>query len=140
MRNLISFLIYLTLFISIISCRDDIIEPGNFAGNYNSPIQENERNYYSLVINAKDLSSDFKSSTDFSFVNNKTLLTISDITSGGVRILVKNKEGLSLYSSVNQSDIINYTRKLSGSIPHTVEIYFSNFSGKLKFSLTYSPE
>jgi hypothetical protein len=140
MRNLISFLICSAALLLFSSCREEIIEPGNFAGNYNSPVEENKSNYYSIIINAKDLSSNFQSFMDFSFVSNKALLNIDDVTAGSVAIVIRDQNGVSLYSSVNQTEITNDSRKLVNSIPQKVEIYFTNFSGKLKFSLSYSYE
>jgi len=122
-----------------ISCREEIIEPGNAAGNLNSPVIDNSNNYFSLIINASNLSTSYQSITKFSFVDNKTLLTISEISGGSVKITVKNKEGAPIYYSLNQTEIENSMKKISGSVPESVEFSFFNFTGKLKFSLSYSP-
>lgn len=140
MNYISSLLICLIVILIITSCREEIIEPGNFAGNVNKPIVENNDNYFSIILNANDLSTSYRSNTKFSFINNRTLLTISDLSNGSVRIIVKDKNGSSLYFSSNQTEVINDSEQISGSIPESVEFTFSNFSGKLKFSLSYSPQ
>lgn len=139
MKFIYSLLIFLIIHLSTTSCREEITEPGNIVGNVNTPVIENNNNYFSLVINANDLSSSFQSFTNFSFINNKTLLTISDLSNGSVRINVKDEHGSSLFFSINQTEIINDSRKISGAVPESVELSFTNFTGKLKFSLSYSP-
>lgn len=139
MRIVYSFMISSIIILSATSCREEIIEPGNVAGNTNTPVIENNKNYFSLVINAKELSSNYRSFTDFAFITNKTLLTITDISNGSVRINVKDEHGSSLFFSSNQTEIINESRKISGAVPESVEFSFTNFTGKLKFSLSSNP-
>lgn len=139
MNYISSVLICSIIILSSTSCREEIIEPGNAAGNINAPVIENSNNYFSLIINASDLSTSYKSFTNFSFINNRTLLTITDVSGGSVRIVVKDKNGSSLYFSSSQTEVENDSRKISGSIPESVDFTFTNFTGKLKFSLSYSP-
>ena len=139
MNYISSVLICSIIILSATSCREEIIEPGNAAGNINAPVIENTNNYFSLIINASNLSTSYKSFTNFSFINNRTLLTITDVSGGSVRIVVKDKNGSSLYFSSSQTEVDNDSRKISGSIPESVDFTFTNFTVKLKFSLIYSP-
>lgn len=138
MQKVYSLLILSIIILFTTSCREEVIEPGNIAGNVNSPVIENNKNYFSLVINAENLSSSYNSLTDFSFITNKTLLTISDISNGSVRITIRDQNGASLFNSTNLTEIENDSRKISGAVPKSVEFTFSNFTGKLRFSLSYN--
>ena len=131
------FILYL-LFIS--GCREDIIDPGNVAGNINEPIQENKLNYYSVTINSRDLTTKFSTKTYFNYSTNKALLSISDISKGTVTIIIKDKAGSAFYLSTVQTDVLNDFKKLSGAIPELIEISFNNFTGKLRFSLSYTSD
>ena len=139
MRFVYSLLLSSIILFILSSCREEIIEPGNIAGNLNTPVIENNNNYYSMVINASDLSTSYLSFTNFSFISNRTLLNISDLSNGSVRINIKDKNGTSIFFSSNQTEVENDSRKISGSVPESVEFAFSNFTGKLKFSISYSP-
>lgn len=140
MRNLISFLILFIVILIITSCREDIIEPGNFAGNVNEPIQDNQMNNYSFLINAQDFSSSFSVSTNFNYNTSRILLNSSEIEKGLVTIVIKDDSGVLLFSSIVETELTNKTEKISGAIPGKIDISFRNFTGKLKISLSYVSE
>ncbi|MBK7230290.1 MAG: hypothetical protein IPH97_15790 [Ignavibacteriales bacterium] len=140
MRNLISFLILFMVILIITSCREDIIEPGNFAGNVNEPIQDNQMNNYSFLINAQDFSSSFSVSTNFNYNTSRILLNSSEIEKGLVTIVIKDDLGVLLFSSIVETELTNKTEKISGAIPGKIDISFRNFTGKLKISLSYVSE
>ena len=140
MRNLISFFILFIVILIIISCREDIIEPGNFAGNVNEPIQDNQMNNYSFLINAQDFSSSFSVSTNFNYNTSRILLNSSEIEKGLVTIVIKDDLGVLLFSSMVETELTNKTEKISGAIPGKIDISFRNFTGKLKISLSYVSE
>lgn len=140
MRNLISFLILFIVILIITSCREDIIEPGNFAGNVNEPIQDNQMNNYSFLINAQDFSSSFSVSTNFNYNTSRILLNSSEIEKGLVTIVIKDDLGVLLFSSIVETELTNKTEKISGAIPGKIDISFRNFTGKLKISLSYVSE
>ena len=131
------FILYL-LFIS--GCREDIIVPGNDAGNINEPIQENKLNYYSVTINSRDLTTRFSTNTYFDYSTNQASLSISDISNGTVTIIIKDKSGSAFYLSTIQNDVSNEFKKLSGAIPEIIEIIFNKFTGKMRFSLSYTSD
>ena len=91
-RFLLPLLILYLIFSS--GCREDIIAPGNVGGNINEPIQENNLNYYSVIINSRDLTTSFSAKAYFDYSTNKTLLSISDISAGAVTIVIKDKSGV----------------------------------------------
>ena len=140
MRNLISFFILFIVILIITSCREDIIEPGNFAGNVNEPIQDNQMNNYSFLINAQDFSSSFSVSTNFNYNTSRILLNSSEIEKGLVTIVIKDDSGVLLFSSIVETELTNKTEKISGAIPGKIDISFLNFTGKLKISLSYVSE
>lgn len=140
MRQRISIIIYLIFIFIFTSCREDIIEPGNFAGNVNEPIQESKLNYYNFLISAENLSSRFSAKTNFYYSTTKILFTITDIENGSVYIGVNDENGATLYNSFIQSDVQNRYGKISGAIPDRINISFNNFTGKIRLSLYYSSE
>ena len=137
-RQLLPLIIVIALILN--SCREDIIVPGNFAGNINEPIQENKLNYFSFTIKAQDLTSNFSTKTDFLYSTNKISITISDIETGTITVGVNDGIGVSLYNSTNISDVEGEYKRISGSIPDRIYIYLANFTGKLKVSLSYISE
>lgn len=140
MRNLISFVILFIAILTISACREDIIEPGNFAGNVNEPIQENLVNNYTFIINAQDFSSNFSVSTNFNFLTSRILLNSSEFAGGLVNINVRDKSGSSIYVSTVETDLTNQSKKITGAIPGKIDISFNNFTGKFKISLSYVSE
>jgi hypothetical protein len=138
MRQHLSITIYLISIFIFTSCREDIIVPGNFAGNINEPIQENELNHYTFLINAQNLSSNFSANTNFNYSITKILITITDIEKGSVNIGIEDEIGTSLYNSFIQSNVQSQYRKISGAIPDKIYISFYNFTGKIRLSLSYS--
>lgn len=123
----------------LVSCREDIIEPGNPAGNYNSPVIEKGVNHFSIVLNAISFSAFLNIPTDLMFENSQILLNLSDVSDGSVRLTLKDKNGGILYSTLNSSEVKNESKRLSNSIPETFEMRLNNFTGKLKFSVYNSP-
>lgn len=118
-------------------CREEILAPDNYAGNINEPIQDNKTNYYGLIINAKELTSNITAVTNFNYHTTKTLVTISDLEGGSITFTIRDKQGVSLYRFSVNSEVKNDFRKITSDIPGKVEISFNNFTGKMKFSLSY---
>ncbi|GEM_PF-2137211 len=118
-------------------CREEILMPGNDAGNVNDPIQDNKTNYYSLIIFAENLTTDISAITNFNLNTTKTLLTITDFDGGSILFTIRDKYGITLYNFSAESEVKNEFRKMTNGIPGKVELKFKNFSGRLKFSLSY---
>ncbi|GIK20857.1 MAG: hypothetical protein OZ915_02510 [Ignavibacteriales bacterium] len=114
--------------------------PGNDAGNVNDPIQDNKTNYYSLIIFAENLTTDISAITNFNLNTTKTLLTITDFDGGSILFTIRDKYGITLYNFSAESEVKNEFRKMTNGIPGKVELKFKNFSGRLKFSLSYFNE
>lgn len=140
MGQRVSIIIYIIILFTFTSCREDIIAPGNHAGNVNEPIQESKLNYYSFLISAQNLSSRFSAKTNFYYSTTKILFTITDIENGSVSIGVKDENGATLYNSFIQTDVQSQYGKISGAIPDRIDILFNNFTGKIRLSLYYSPD
>lgn len=140
MHRLILLLIQILYLILLTNCREEILAPGNDTGNINEPIQDNRANYYSLIIHAEDLTSDISAITSFNLSSTRTLLTVSEFNDGSIYFKIKDKQGVLLYNFSAESEVKNEFRKITNGIPGRVEISFKNFSGKMKFSLTYYNE
>jgi hypothetical protein len=126
---------FVTLILLSISCREDIIEPDNFATNVNEPILINETNSYSFVINAQNISIDVVNNTNFSANTSRVSITIVDYSSGYVSIRIIDKQTNSRFTYFGNDEEDFFTESLNGYVPASVGIRTVNFSGKLKIEL-----
>jgi hypothetical protein len=122
------------LFISI-SCREGIIAPDVYVENVNDPVQINERNSYTFLLNADTFSMDL---TVFPYINSsrsRLNVNIIDYETGYARLSIKDYENRERYSYFADEDISDFTEVIDGYIPETVNIRTENFSGKIKIEL-----
>jgi len=131
--SLVLFLVFI-----FISCREEIIPPGNFAGDINEPVQENSLNYFSFMINAQDFTYSFFVNTNFNYSTTKIIISVFDRTSGSITIRVKDESGFSMFNKKMDSNKSDIYQKFTGYLPSRVEISSSNFTGKFKISLSDS--
>jgi hypothetical protein len=118
------------------SCREEIIPPGNSAGNINQPVQSTSSNSYSFVINADRISN---SITDyFSIFSGKSRLffSINGYVSGSVQISVFNDQNDSFFQETLSQNITGVSVDFDEKIPNSIVLSFYNFTGKLKVQLT----
>jgi hypothetical protein len=129
-KNLYS-LVFL-IFPLIISCREEIIEPNNPAGNVNQPIRFEKENYFNIDLNAYKLSTEILFDLYFTSQNNQILIKVSDLISGklGVRVLASDDKYL--YSASFIIGGINTVSRMYLGIPAKMKLNFDNFTGKLK--------
>ena len=131
--------IYIYFFVTVIllfmSCREDVIEPDNFATNVNEPILINETNFYSFVINAQNISIDVVNNTNFSANTSRVSITIVDYSSGYVSVRIIDKQTNSRFTYFGNDEEDFFTESLNGYVPASVGIRTVDFSGKLKIEL-----
>ena len=131
--------IYIYFFVTVIllfmSCREDVIEPDNFATNVNEPILINETNSYSFVINAQNISIDVVNNTNFSANTSRVSITIVDYSSGYVSVRIIDKQTNSRFTYFGNDEEDFFTESLNGYVPASVGIRTVDFSGKLKIEL-----
>jgi hypothetical protein len=126
---------FVTVILLFISCREDIIEPDNFATNVNQPILINESNSYSFVINAQNISIDVINNTNFSANTSRVSITIVDYSSGYVSVRIIDNQTNNRFSYFGNDDEDFFTESLNGYVPASVRIKAVDFSGKLKIEL-----
>ncbi|HEY7751426.1 MAG TPA: hypothetical protein VH917_03970 [Ignavibacteriaceae bacterium] len=133
MRKASALLILILLFAS---CREEIIAPGNFAGNINEPIQLNNRNSFTFLINADNFSMNTSVPASFNTSASRISITLLDRESGFVFVGVRDSENAERYRHTISSDTNNFTEVIDGFIPKTIQIRTQTLSGKLKIQLT----
>lgn len=123
------------LLIFFISCREGVIEPNVFVENVNDPVQLNERNSYTFLLNADSFTMDL---TVFPFINSsrsRINVTIIDYQTGYAKVSIKDYDDRERYSYFAAEDIAYYSEIIDGYVPESVNIKTENFSGKMKIEL-----
>lgn len=122
----------------ISGCRENIIDPGNFVGNKNIPVQESRLNSYTFRIYAENVSFDVTNQTSFNTSSSKMVLTIEDYSSGSVTVRILNEVKSPIYQVNIEDDTDGVVKKFNGAIPDFVQIITDDFSGKLKIQISRS--
>lgn len=120
------------------SCRVDIIEPNNPAGNKNLPIREEKENYFNVVINADRLSTEMNFDMNFSSEFNSISLKVYDKQSGTCTLRVISSNNITLYSAVIEANDINISQRINQGIPSKIRFICNNFTGKIKIVISKS--
>lgn len=115
-----------------LSCREGVIEPGNFVGNINDPVQVNNKNSYTFIVNAKTFSMDLLVPASFNSSTSRISVTIADYESGSVNVSIRDEQQTERFKYFVNEDVALYTHLLDGYIPETINITTENFTGKLK--------
>ncbi|RLC51602.1 MAG: hypothetical protein DRI23_04685 [Candidatus Cloacimonadota bacterium] len=126
----------LFLLILIISCREDIIHPDEFAGIVNEPVQINSRNSYTFIINAKNLSMSNSALASFNTTLARISVTLIDYETGYVNVSVKDLDDVERFRYFVDEDVSLFTEVFNGYLPRTIDIRLQEFSGKLKVKLS----
>jgi hypothetical protein len=121
----------MVLLISV-SCREEIIEPDNFAGNINEPIQLKERNGYVLLLNARNLTMSLSVPTYFSSPSTRFNIRLIDYESGYANVSVQDISKIERFRYYAAEEVSYHSELLDGYIPTTINISTENFSGKIK--------
>ena len=120
----------------VISCREDIIHPDEFAGNVNEPVQLKSRNSYTFIINAKDLSMNISALTSFNTTLARISVTLIDHEAGYVNISVKDFNNIERFRYFVDEDVSLFTEVIDGYLPNTIDIRMQELSGKLRVQLS----
>ncbi len=138
-RILLSIIFILILLLLNISCRVDIIEPNNPAGNKNIPVKEGKENYFNLAINADRLSTEMNFDANFSSENNSVSLKVNDRQSGTCTLRVISSENKTLYSAIIEINDLDIRQRINQGIPSKIRLICDNFTGKIKIVINKSP-
>lgn len=133
MKNLsVKFALISVIFLSLLGCREDIIEPDNLVGNVNQPVQLFERNSYTLLLNAKNLEMNLSVPTSFSSTRTRFNFTMKDYGSGFTTVSVQDYSRMERFRYFISDDVAYHTELLDGYVPNTINISMQNFTGKIK--------
>ncbi|HLG32244.1 MAG TPA: hypothetical protein VI362_04335 [Ignavibacteriaceae bacterium] len=124
------------LILLIFSCREEIVEPGNFAGNINEPIQINDQNSFTFLINARQFSMNLTVPATFNSSTSRISITLNDHESGTVFISIRDSANRERYTHSLAEDVSFYTDVMDGFVPDIIKIRTESFSGKLRIQLT----
>lgn len=116
----------------LFSCREEIIPPGNFVENVNEPVQINESNSYTFLLNADNFSMDLSVSAYFSSYRTRFNITLIDYESGYATVSVQDAEERSRFQYFIAEPVSYHSDLLDGYVPEKINIRTENFSGKLK--------
>ena len=114
------------------SCREEIIEPDNMVGNINEPVQLTERNSYSFLLNAKNLTMSLSVPIYFSSARTRFNVRLIDYESGYINVSVQDLSKIERFRYYIAEEVSYHTELLDGYVPTTININTDNFSGKIK--------
>lgn len=118
------------------ACREEIIPPNNPAGNINEPIQDvTDGRAYSFSINAENFTLPLTGLTRIEAYKTSLYFNLSGYKAGYVSINIYNKENRLVYTKFLNLDNQEISAQIVGETPHSIEMDFREFSGKLKVQL-----
>ena len=127
---------FLLLFILLLSsCREDVIAPGNPAGNINEPVRIKEKFSYSFYINAYNISTSVSDVSGISSTHSTVSVSLDDYTQGTASFNIYDNSNNLVYRKVFAENGIQISESLEGSTPDLVWINFNHFTGKLQIKV-----
>lgn len=124
-------LIIVIIFVTF-SCREDIIEPGNFVGKINEPVQLRENISYTFLLNAQDLTMNLSVPLYFSSSRTRFNIRLVGYETGYTSIAVQDYNMVERFSYFVAEDVSYHTEVLDGYVPSTINIMTDNFTGKIQ--------
>jgi len=134
MKKIKIFLFFILLL--FISCREEIIPPGNPIGNINEPLLTRTNNSYIFSINANNITASINDNTFLNTVKANIYSIIADYSSGYVQVQVKTGSNSVLYSEKFDANTRGVLGNIYGSQPQVIAIEFRNFTGKFQVTLS----
>ncbi len=125
----------LLILILIPSCREDIIAPGNAAGNINQPVTLQSGSSYTFLINAQNISTTFRDFSGIYSTHSKLILSLDDYSFGQASFYIFDNSNQLLYNKLMKQNIKPISASLEGRTPDIISITFTNFTGKLKIQV-----
>lgn len=116
------------------SCREEIIPPGNPAGNINQPVKETYYNSFSFLINAGDITFNLQENLRFDDSRVQVYISILDYSAGSVEVSLVSKVQQVIYSKKADGEIRGEYSRIN-NIPNALLLKFNDFTGKFKLSI-----
>jgi hypothetical protein len=129
LKKIVSFLFITTL---VISCREEIIEPNNFVGKINEPVQIRENNSYMFLLNAENLSMNMSVSLYFNSSRTRFNVKLIGYESGYTNVVVQDYRNVEKFRYFIAREVIYHTELLDGYVPTTINIRTNEFTGKIQ--------
>jgi len=123
--------LFLILLFSI-ACREEIIEPDNLVGNINEPVQIRDRNAYTFLLDAQNLTMSLTVPLYFSSARTRFNISLIGYESGYTNISAQDISNIERFSYYIAEEVSYHTELLDGYVPTTININTENFSGKIK--------
>ena len=131
-KTIYIFIISFLILPMISSCREEIIVPGNQAGNLNQPVRLKSGSSYTFIINAENFSTTVHDYSGIESIHSKLLLALDDYSQGSVNFYIYEYSSRLVYQKVMSDNINPITAYLEGISPDIIHLTFYNFTGKLK--------
>lgn len=116
----------------MISCREEIIEPGNLIGKINEPVQLRENNSYMFLLNAENLTMDMSVPLYLNSIRTRFSIKLIGYESGYTSVAVQDNHDMEKFSYFINREISYYTELLDGYIPATIKIRTNEFTGQIQ--------
>lgn len=82
----------------MISCREEIIEPGNLIGKINEPVQLRENNSYMFLLNAENLTMDMSVPLYLNSIRTRFSIKLIGYESGYTSVAVQDNHDMEKFS------------------------------------------
>lgn len=128
------FIIFIAFLLS--SCREEIIAPGNPAGNLNQPVKEQFQNSYSFVMNAGNITYNLYDYMKFDNARTQIYISVLDYSSGSADVSLLSQYKHIIFNRKAESDITGEFKRLNNEIPEAIIINFQDFTGKIKITVS----
>lgn len=116
----------------MISCREEIIEPGNLIGKINEPVQLRENNSYMFLLNAENLTMDMSVPLYLNSIRTRFSIKLIGYESGYTSVAVQDNQDMEKFSYFINREISYYTELLDGYVPATIKIRTNEFTGQIQ--------
>ena len=117
------------------SCREEIIAPGNPAGNVNEPVRIKAKFSYSFYINAVNVTTSVADVSGISSIHSTVSVSLEDYKEGVAAFNIYDNASNLVYRKIIAENDLQVSEILDGSSPDQVLINFTNFTGKLQIKV-----
>ncbi|HKB86892.1 MAG TPA: hypothetical protein VKD08_12015 [Ignavibacteriaceae bacterium] len=117
------------------ACREDVVAPGNEAGNINQPVRLKSGSSYTFIINANNITTSFFDYSGVSSSHAQLLLSLEDYSQGRAGFNIYDTGNRLVYQKLLTDNVEPISASLDGITPVFLEINFTNFSGKLRIQV-----
>jgi hypothetical protein len=133
MKSCLPFIVI--IFLSLSSCREDIINPENTGGDINEPVELSTSSGYVYSINGANVSYSAVYSPIIISVDNNINLNLNDYTSGNIYVTLLDPDNVTIFFYNLSNNLKDSTISLPGQEIDKIKFSFNNFTGKFRFEI-----